>query len=44
MQYNLPERIDSTPEEITEVVPGTKPKTHWSYEEETGRQRTRKID
>ncbi|MDE0672838.1 MAG: hypothetical protein OXH72_13960 [Caldilineaceae bacterium] len=44
MLYDLLERIDATPEEITEVVPGNKPKTHWRYEEETGRQRTRKID
>lgn len=44
MQYDLPERIDATPEEIAEVVLVAHPKTHWHYEEETGRQRTRKTD
>ena len=44
VQYDLPDRIDATPEEIAEVVLGAKPKHTWRYEEETGRKRTRRTD
>ncbi|MXZ54657.1 MAG: hypothetical protein F4Z14_00580 [Gammaproteobacteria bacterium] len=42
LQFAMPERIDASPERIAEVVLGAKPKDTWRYEEETGRQRTRK--
>ena len=39
-KYDMPERIDASPEEIAEVVLQAKPKETWRYEEETGRKRT----
>ena len=42
--HAMPERIDASPEEIAEVVLGTKPETHWRYEAESGRKRIRKVN
>ena len=38
-KYEMPERIDASPEEIAEVVLKAKPKEKWRYEEESGRKR-----
>ena len=41
-KYEMPERIDASPEEIADVVLRAKPKETWRYEEKTGRKRTPK--
>ncbi len=43
VKYDMPERIDASPEEIAEVVLKAKPKETWRYEQESGRPR-RKPD
>ena len=42
-KYEMPERIDASPEEIAEMVLGAKPKETWRYEQKSGRTR-RKPD
>ena len=36
MKYQLPEPIDSTPEEVARIVLKAKPKETWRFEEEAG--------
>jgi hypothetical protein len=36
VKYQLPEPIDSTPEEVARIVLSAKPKTTWRFEEEAG--------
>ncbi len=37
--YEMPERIDASPEEIAETVLRAKPKDEWRYEQEARRKR-----
>ncbi len=37
--YKMPERIDTSPDEIADAVLRTKPKSEWRYEQEAKRKR-----
>ena len=41
IKYQMPERIDATPEQIADVVMRMPNKSDWRYEQETGRNRRR---